>query len=110
MAKYAIVIEYEYCTGCHSCEVACHQEKGFPVEEWGIKVAEMGPKKFESGWQWDYVPIRSHICDYCEDRIAVGKKASCEHHCLAQCLKVLPVEEAASVLRDSQRKVCILSS
>ena len=41
MSKYAMVVNYKYCTACHSCEVACRQELEIPVEEWGIKLAEM---------------------------------------------------------------------
>ena len=44
MKKHALLIDYKYCTGCHSCEVACRQEKGIESQdEWGIKLAEFGP-------------------------------------------------------------------
>ena len=26
MARYGILVDYDYCTGCHTCEVACQQE------------------------------------------------------------------------------------
>ena len=31
MARYAILIDYDYCTGCHTCEVACQQEHDYPA-------------------------------------------------------------------------------
>ena len=40
MAKYGLLINYDYCTGCHSCEVACQQEHDFPEDKCGIKVTE----------------------------------------------------------------------
>ena len=36
--KYGMMIDVHYCTGCHTCEVACQQENGFSAEEFGIKV------------------------------------------------------------------------
>ena len=26
MSEYGLLIDYEYCTGCHACELACKQE------------------------------------------------------------------------------------
>ena len=31
MAEYGLLIDYNYCTGCQSCEVACQQEHTHPV-------------------------------------------------------------------------------
>ena len=39
----AILINYDYCTGCHSCDVACKKILGLPTGEFGIKVDEVGP-------------------------------------------------------------------
>ena len=38
-----ILINYEYCTGCHSCEVACRNERGLAAGEYGIKLTEVVP-------------------------------------------------------------------
>jgi len=43
MARNGLLIDYEYCTGCHTCEVACKQELDLPVGKWGIKLLEDGP-------------------------------------------------------------------
>ena len=40
---YGLLIDYEYCTGCQSCEVACKEEHGYPVGTWGIRVFDDGP-------------------------------------------------------------------
>ena len=37
-----ILVNYEYCTGCHSCEVACRNARGLAAGEFGIKLAEGG--------------------------------------------------------------------
>ena len=40
MAKSGILIDYYYCTGCHSCEVACQQEHNYPADVFGVTVSE----------------------------------------------------------------------
>ncbi len=41
MAKKGLLINYDYCTGCHTCEVACKQEHGYPAGRWGIMVKDL---------------------------------------------------------------------
>ena len=70
----AILINYDYCTGCHSCEVACKKILGLPKGEFGIKVAEVGPFQYSERegvkgvWEWTYLPIITQACDLCADR------------------------------------------
>ncbi len=37
MSQYGLLIDYEYCTNCHSCEVACEEAHDFPPEARGIR-------------------------------------------------------------------------
>ena len=75
-----ILVNYEYCTGCHSCEVACKKHLGLPAGEFGIKVAEIGPFEYEGAknnkdrWEWTWMPVLTKACDMCEDRVAKGKR------------------------------------
>lgn len=76
MAQYGLMIDYEYCSGCHSCEVACKNEKELPIGKWGIKLTEVGPfKKDAEKWEWNYVPVPTSFCYVCEDRIRRRKRA-----------------------------------
>ena len=50
MARKGMLINYDYCTGCHTCEVACRVEHGFPDDQGGVAVAQTGP--------WEYAPDR----------------------------------------------------
>ena len=43
MAKNGILVDYQYCTGCYSCEVACQSELDLPLGQWGVKVMQNGP-------------------------------------------------------------------
>ena len=38
--EYGLLIDYEYCTGCHACEVACSQEFKRPPGMNGMQVIE----------------------------------------------------------------------
>lgn len=101
MENHALIIDYKYCTGCHSCEVACRNERHIDdQEQWGIKLAEFGPIKQDGEWYWDYVPVPSNLCDLCEERLEKGKDAACEHHCLAKCMFVVPESEIGSKLQE----------
>ena len=43
MSRNGILIDYEYCSNCHTCEVICKMEQNIPEGKWGIKVYEVGP-------------------------------------------------------------------
>ena len=45
-----MLINYGFCTGRHSCEVSCRKEKNLPIDEWGIKVQQIGSERL--GGQW----------------------------------------------------------
>jgi len=101
MKKYALVIDYKYCTGCHSCEVACRHEKGIEdMEQWGIKLAEFGPQMMDGKWYWNYVAVPSSLCDLCEERIEAGKKPACAHHCLGQCMEAVKLEDVGAKMAE----------
>ena len=100
MSEYAMIIDYKFCTGCHVCEVACRKEKDIPLEEWGIKLLELGPEKLDGKWYWNFFPTPSTLCDLCYDRIKAGKKASCEFHCLANCLEIVPIDQVSAKLAE----------
>ena len=48
-----ILVQYDFCTGCHACEVACKKEQDLGKGDFGIKVMEYGPAKKPDG-RWDY--------------------------------------------------------
>ncbi|MBQ3302872.1 MAG: oxidoreductase [Eggerthellaceae bacterium] len=96
-----ILANYEYCTGCHSCEVACKKQLGLEKGEFGIKVMEVGPYQYISGpkaekWEWAWVPVLTKACDGCADRVAKRKMPMCVQHCQAWCLEYGEVAELAA--------------
>ena len=107
MKNYAMVIDYQYCTGCHACELACRNEKELPLDEWGIKVTQYGPAVIRGEVMWDYVPVPSSACDLCVERMEAGNVPACQLHCLAACIRVLPIEETAQALREQGDKTAV---
>ena len=84
MAAYGLLIDYEFCTGCQSCEVACKEEHHIPVGQWGIRLLDDGPWGCSDGkFNWNKIPTPTRLCDLCAERTAKGKQPSCVHHCLA---------------------------
>ncbi len=53
MSRKGLLIDYEYCTGCHSCEVACKQEHGYPVGRGGIDLREILTEKPDRSYRID---------------------------------------------------------
>lgn len=109
MSRKAMLIDYEWCTGCHTCEVACQMEYGFEPEQSGIVVNEIGPWQIdEKSWQYDNVPHVTRQCTLCATRLSAGKKAACEAHCQANCLKVGDLEELIKIAENKPSQVLIL--
>ena len=108
MATYGLMIDNEYCTGCHSCEIACKNELGLPLGQWGIKILEFGPwQKPDKTWEFKYVPVPSTDCNLCADRVAVGGIPSCALHCLANVIEYGTLEEL-TVKMEEKGKMCSL--
>ena len=106
MSNYALVIDYEFCTGCHACEVACRKAIDLPGGQFGIKILQDGPRELENGkWEYNYLPMPTSLCNLCEERLAEGKDASCAHHCPAHCLYHGTVEEMAAKVAEKGNRV-----
>ena len=59
--EYGLLIDYEYCSGCHACEVACKKEHEMPKGDFGIKILKDGPRQSSDGvWEFDYI-VRSSL-------------------------------------------------
>lgn len=104
MAKKGLLIDYEYCTGCYTCVVACKQEHNFPVGKGGIRVNEIiteGDDKV----RMDYLPFPTEFCDLCAARVAEGEKPACVKHCMAKCMLYGPLNELVKEMENMKRSV-----
>lgn len=105
MPLYGLLIDYYYCSGCRSCELACQQEHGYDPSKQGVFVTTIGPAPLPNGrWQYDNLPLHTPYCNHCAPRIAEGKQPACVHHCQSGCMEFGRVEELAKRL-DGGKKV-----
>lgn len=105
-----LLIDYDYCTGCRSCEIACRNahEETISKDQWGIKVLEEGPWNLGGDvWEWTYIPYPTHLCDLCAERVSEGKKPTCVHHCLALCMEYGSVEELTKKAEEFGRNAVL---
>ena len=101
--KKALLIDYKYCTGCHTCEVACQKVLGLEPGKFGIKLTQIGPDEYEPRkWQYEFVPVPTDRCDRCEGRLERGKQALCVQSCQAGCMYIGEVEEMAKKITDDK--------
>lgn len=103
--EYGILVDYEWCTGCHSCEMACQMEYDYPVGQTGVKVFEMGPWEIETDtWQFDHMVVFGDQCDLCEERVSKGKQPTCVKHCQAKCMTYGKIEDLVKQLHDHPKQ------
>ena len=112
MTVYGLLIDYDFCTGCHTCEVACKTEHGFGEGKWGIRIYDDGPWKKNDedddqgkNFNWNKVPVPTDLCDGCADRLAAGREPTCAFHCLAEVITFGTVEELAPKQAEKPKQV-----
>ena len=108
MSTNALFIDYEFCSGCHSCELACRNELGLERGEWGIKLLQDGPRQFKDGtWHWDYIILPSEKCDLCASRVKEGLQPACVQTCQAKVLEYGSVAQLAQKMAEKGHKVAV---
>jgi len=104
MPTHGLLIDYEFCTGCHTCELACKSEHGFPVGKWGIKLLEFGPMEIRPNkYLITYIPYPTDLCDLCEDRVKKGKLPACVHHCQAKVMEYGIIERLTEKMKKKPK-------
>ncbi|MDO5801730.1 MAG: oxidoreductase [Coriobacteriia bacterium] len=113
MAKYGLLVDAQWCSGCHSCEIACQMEHGLPVGETGIKVVKIGPwaigDEVDEDWQFSYLPIPTKQCDTCAKRRGAGKVPTCVQHCQSKCLEFGTIEELSARMDEKQKTLFVVA-
>lgn len=103
---YGLFIDYGYCTGCHTCEVACKKEHHLEKGQWGIHVLQDGPRQKEDGsWEFTYLPLPTSLCDLCSERVGEGRLPMCVHHCHAGVMEFGELEELTKLQRRTPNSV-----
>ena len=110
-----ILVNYEYCTVCHSCEVACKKEKNLEEGQFGIKISDIGPYSYgkdhnRENWEWVFYPVITKVCDMCAERTASGKMAACIQTCQAWCMAMGEVEDLVKKIDGDGRYALLTQS
>ena len=102
--RYAMLVDYRFCTGCHACEVACKQEHRIPAgKSAGIKVIEQ-VQEFPGGkLDLTYYPLLTQLCFFCRPRVKKGLPPACVKHCMAHCLTFGPLQEVIKELPEKRK-------
>lgn len=101
MARKGLMINYEYCTGCHSCEIACKQEHNYPVGRGGIHLTEIITDLPDKKLRIDYIPFPTYYCNLCAERTQKGEKPACVKHCQAGTMYYGTVTELAQLMEEA---------
>ena len=97
MPRNGLLIQYDWCTGCYACEVACKQEHNYSEGMVGIKVDEVVSTDKDKVYV-DFMPYLTRFCDLCSDRTKAGEQPACVKHCQASCISYGTVSELAKQL------------
>jgi Fe-S-cluster-containing dehydrogenase component len=103
--EHGLLIDYEYCTGCHTCEVACAQEYGWQAGTSGMKVIEVVEKLPNDRAYLAFLPFPTELCVLCVRRTTQGLSPACVQHCMATCMKYGRIEDLALELKAKPRQV-----
>ena len=103
--EYGLLIDYEYCTGCHSCELACAQEYTHKPGIRGIKVFEVEQKLPDGREYLSYFPFPTEACILCPHLTREDMDPACVKHCMGACMKYGRIEDLAVELGKKPRMV-----
>ena len=104
-AKHGLLIDYEYCTGCFACQVACAQEYKWPAGISGMRVMEVVQQLPKDRAYLAYLPFPTELCVLCAGRTRKGLQPTCVQHCMASCIKYGPIEDLAREMAKKPRMV-----
>lgn len=94
-----LLIQFDYCTGCHSCEIACQQEHDFPVGHYGIYITEH-IMDTDQGIRINNYPLITDMCDLCAARTGHDEMPACVKHCQSRCMEFGDIDELAKRMQD----------
>lgn len=103
--RYGLLIDYEYCTGCFTCQVACAQEYKRQKGQIGMQVIETITTLPNGKPYLTYVTFPTELCNLCAGRTSRGLEPTCVKHCMANCIRYGPIEELAKEMTKKGRMV-----
>jgi Fe-S-cluster-containing dehydrogenase component len=103
--QFGLLIDYEYCTGCYACQVACAQENKWPAGMGGIRVQEIVQALPHDKHYLTYLPFPTELCILCKPRTKKGLDPACVKHCMAGCMTFGSIDDLAEKMKEKPRMV-----
>ncbi len=103
--QYGLLIDYEYCTGCHTCVVACSQEYHWEAGMSGMRVLEVVENLPNDKAYLAFLPFPTELCILCRPRTKKGLEPACVKHCMASCIKYGTIEDLSEEMKGKARMV-----
>jgi Fe-S-cluster-containing dehydrogenase component len=91
--EYGLLIDYEYCTGCHTCQVACCQEYGWEAGMSGMQIIEQVQKLPNGRAYLTFLPFPTELCILCTPMTKKGIEPACVKHGMANCIQYGRLED-----------------
>ncbi len=106
MTQYAMLIDYEYCTGCRTCEIACRQEYGREAGKLsGVEVKEFIHTLPSGRLFITNMPTFTKACVFCAGRVRQGLQPACVQHCMARILTFGKIEDLQKQIPEKRKAI-----
>ena len=103
--EFGLLIDYEFCTGCYTCQVACSQEHNWPAGMGGINVIEIVQNMPKDKAYLTFLPFPTELCVLCANRTKKGLQPACVQHCMANCMQYGKLTDLSKELGKKPRMV-----
>jgi Fe-S-cluster-containing dehydrogenase component len=103
--EFGLLIDYEYCTGCHACEIACSQEYTREPGVRGIRVLEVEQKLLQGKASLTFIPYPTELCILCPHLTGQGMEPACVKACMAACMTYGSIAELAQKVAEKPKMV-----
>ena len=100
--KNGLLIDYEYCTGCFTCQVACAQEYHRPKEQVGMQDFETITIRPNGKPYLAHIPFPTENCILCVERTSRGLEPACVKHCMANVIRHGPIDELVKEMKKAR--------
>ena len=106
MAKPAILVNLNRCTGCWTCSMACKVAYKLDVDEWRQYIRNIGGNGIdEPAGTWPnlnlgWMPIYTNDCVLCGSRLAEGLEPYCTYNCPTKALPFGYLDDPQSPLNE----------